>query len=358
MSYLYGASKVRGALHEKRGVPCEDACGGWSDERGETFVIVVADGHGDPTCVRSAAGARIAVDVAMGQLQKLAALVPTRRDEIAPKSSLMRRLASNIADGWRSRVLADLRENPLDPDEGEGLDWQKLQAAAQEHPTLLYGTTLVAALVTSGLCVFVQQGDGCCGLIAADGKIWHPVPDDELCVGNLTTSLSDDDAADRMRIGVVKVGENSLLGCFVASDGVEKSYYSEEDLDGFFRYLATRFQGKGQEEIVSCLKKALREVSDFGSQDDASVACVMNTAASEATLASLQRLSERQRITSELDEVRSKLVSMQRKHAILEELWTQGREDEAKEYPAYHASWQALVQSEAELAEQLSALDL
>lgn len=356
MGFIYGAASVRGALHEKRGIACEDACGVWSGEQGDVWAIAVADGHGDPACIRSAVGAQVAVGVALRQLQELARLGPDKLASLAPGSTRTQHIAANVAGGWRARVLAHLRANPLAASEAQGLDWEQVQQSMLLNPTHIYGTTLVAALVVPGMCIFMQQGDGCCGLISSDGKVWHPVPDDELCVGNVTTSMADSDAADRMRFGVVKVGEKSLLGCFAVSDGIEKSYASQGDLDEFFRYLATELQGKDQLSVNAYLEGVLAEVSTWGSQDDASIACVMDAAASQNSLAALDRLSERQRIVSELEELRTRLVSMQRKHAILEKLWVQGQRDEAKEYPAYHASWKALKQSEADLEEQLEAM--
>ena len=54
---------VKGYLHQKKNIPCEDASESYSDENGRFQIAVVADGHGDPACMRSAAGSRRAVEI-------------------------------------------------------------------------------------------------------------------------------------------------------------------------------------------------------------------------------------------------------------------------------------------------------
>ncbi len=348
MSLTYGYGRVKGALHEERGMACEDAVGMWCDARRGLYVGVVADGHGDSTCVRSAVGAQLAVDVAIERLKGHAGGIDAR--ELAD-------VAKDMVREWKRRVLADLSERPIGQDEIGNVDLAVIEQWRMKHPAHLYGATLVAMLLTREYCAFIQQGDGCCALMQADGALVYPVPEDEMCVGNLTTSLSDDDAEERIRYCGISLSENRILGCFVASDGVEKSYVSREHLDAFFRDAVIEAQQKRTEELCTVLTKNLAEVSKHGSRDDSSLACVVECKLASASVDYLRRMNDRLRMRYELTETRDKLVSMSRKHDMLEEQWRRGDGDVAQEYTAYHAAWQDLVQRERTLVEQISAID-
>lgn len=348
MSLVYGCGRVVGDLHEERGMACEDAVGVWCDARHGKYVGVVADGHGDPTCVRSAKGAQLAVDVAIECLRDFTGENDAR---------VLAGLAKRMVKEWKHRVFSDLQERPIEQDELGNMSRDSIELWRRSHPAHLYGSTIVAVLLTSEYCAFFQQGDGLCALVCNDGTITYPMPADDKCVGNLTTSLSDDDAEDCIRFCRIALSENQVMGLFVATDGVDKSYVAREHLDAFFREIIVGAQHLREEALCVSITEMLADVSKFGSRDDASLACVIDNRVSPATVDYLRRVNDSLRLRYELTETREKLVSMSRKHDLLREQSLNGDEEATREYAAYHATWQNLCDCERDLAEQISAID-
>jgi hypothetical protein len=123
---------------------------------------------------------------------------------------------------------------------------------ADARPEHLYGTTLVAGVLLPQAVVLLQQGDGCCVVADEGGRFYAPIPEDERCVGNMTSSLCDEDAAARMRRGVYSRKRMVPLACFVGTDGVDKSLFGEEALFDFCAELMLlSCDGMAPEEEVS-----------------------------------------------------------------------------------------------------------
>ena len=113
-------ASTRGYLHIKRGIPCQDASGCFEDLEGRYYAIAVADGHGDPTCMRSDRGSRIAVEVALDCLREFAhACIQSTQESqsgslleelLLPGHSddLMRRLSDALLARWFDAVMNDV----------------------------------------------------------------------------------------------------------------------------------------------------------------------------------------------------------------------------------------------------------
>ena len=317
---------------------CEDASG-VVDLRGREGVIAaVADGHGDVRYVRSGRGARLAVEAATRVLQGFVDDGGDPTDEAA-----IARLKCELVEAWAGACRRDLEEDPLSERELEALPVDAREAEATE----LYGTTLLAALCTDAYLLLLQQGDGCAALLSEAGQWAQPVPDDPLCVGNVTTSLSDDDAAQRMRHALVACGPSAPLACVLMTDGVEKAAVAQEGLWDVLDVIAlAREDGARLGEPL--LEEAVRELS-MGTGDDASVACVGAPMLPSAVSEALRARHERYASESEAQQIRAKLVSMSRKHDRLEQLWQSGERDKAAEYPRVHATYEALQERLREL---------
>jgi serine/threonine protein phosphatase PrpC len=65
---------VRGASHQRRGAPNQDAII-WAPDHGGTVILAVADGHGSRASYRSGTGSALAVQVVSEVLQE----IPERR---------------------------------------------------------------------------------------------------------------------------------------------------------------------------------------------------------------------------------------------------------------------------------------
>lgn len=345
MNYTALHAVVRGASHERKGIPCEDYAGTFTSSEPSYRVVVVADGHGDPTCVRSAIGSRLATDVALRCLGEFAAhaIAEAERHDDALVEMLgttegglaISRLTDAMVYEWSSAVQDDLATSPLTEDElavlGEnGAAW------AAEHVEHLYGSTLVAALALPGALLLVQLGDGCSAVVYEDGEISDPIPVDELCVGNVTTSLSDPNASDEVRYALVDLRNRAVVACYVASDGIEKSLSPDGGVPDFFGRMTVELpEHIAQGDTLGYLEETLSELSRLGSNDDASVALVIDVNMVDVVADELQRRHERFALLSRLQWARRKHVSMQRKRDyLLEQPATEGGLGERERYLA------------------------
>ena len=345
MTHLPFCATCCGVLHEV----CEDASGLLEGLPGTSFAAAVADGHGDPTCTRSGRGAQLAVKVALAGLSRLATFVEQHRETSRKdvESVILPKLKQLIATTWLDAVEADLAKTPVTEDEAAGLVTKSLDCSAIH----LYGTTLVAGLFFPDLCILIQQGDGCCVLVDEHGVCHRPMPDDPRCVGNLTSSLTDPDAGLRMRHAIVDLGQ-PLTGCFLASDGVDKSLSDGDGATAFFTWLVLCGQEATRDAYETWLADALAHLTAQGSGDDVSLAGFVVQGLSPECRSILQVVVEQAALRQQVEEVRDKLVSMQRKHQYLSKRWAEGA-PEGTEYPAYHETFLAyekqLVQLEAKL---------
>ena len=97
-------------------------------------------------------------------------------------------------------------------------------------------------LVTDEYSFGLQIGDGKCVYIDADGKFSEPIPWDENCQLNVTTSICDSDAIDEFRYFVT---ENTPTAVFIGSDGIDDSYASDEELYALYRSILKIFIENG-----------------------------------------------------------------------------------------------------------------
>jgi hypothetical protein len=85
-------------------------------------------------------------------------------------------------------------ENPLTLDERAKCDRYLDRYDRGEKLEHIYGTTLIAGLLTDKYLLLLQQGDGRCDVFDANGEVSQPIPWDDKCFANVTTSLCEDDA--------------------------------------------------------------------------------------------------------------------------------------------------------------------
>ena len=143
-------------------------------------MAVVADGHGDPKCARSATGSRFAVEVALSGWEQLAKAyldadedtwhsVHERLINAEKDDRIKRDLAFQFVGAWCKRVYEDYGNDPVE--EWEEAEEQPDDAQRAKMIRRLYGTTLVCAAILPDLCVLMQQGDGCC--LAITAVLWR-----------------------------------------------------------------------------------------------------------------------------------------------------------------------------------------
>jgi serine/threonine protein phosphatase PrpC len=303
-----GAS-VCGVSHTRDGLPNQDALALWHSGAHERRCVVaaVADGHGGPRHFRSATGARFAVDAATDTLRGFAAeweaASPEKQQQLASST-----VPEAIVADWSARVRRHLESQPI-----QDAEWTTLEShsgvAAREHvqaePTLAYGATLIAALVTSRQIVLLQIGDGDAMLVAPDGKAWHPIPKDARLTGEFTTSICRSHAEQDFRHAIVTVdGTASLL--MLATDGYSNSFRTDADFLQVGTDVLQMVRQDGVSGVEKQLAKILEDASANGSGDDITVALV--SFGENERSATTSRASAHS--TLRASEVRAELVSL------------------------------------------------
>lgn len=271
---LFSNSTI-GARHLLQQMTNQDSC---QTAAGQDYqIFAVADGHGATECFRSEIGSRLAVDVAIKNLELFAQTIkkydlysylsrPKERDE------LIRSLISDIVAQWNQYVYADIKAYPIKEEEYERS--QTLSSIYQKgmYLTNIYGSTMIAGLVTPEYIVLFQQGDGTLVVLEEDGTIDDPMPEDDLCIRNLTTSLCDKDAAKRMRYVYMDRKEKDPIAMIAATDGVERSFGDNIHLSAFYAELFYELSELDEEQVGAYLANLLPQISQRGSQDDVTMA--------------------------------------------------------------------------------------
>lgn len=349
---------VRGHLHILKEIPCEDFSASCQAEDGSYRIIAVADGHGDPACARSAFGSRAVAETAVDCLQQFARELTAPLQEGGPdyaaqlripgyQKLLMKQLSDSILSRWYGKVHQDLEENPVREEELEKCsEYYKAEYQAGRHLEHIYGTTLIAGLMTDAFLILLHQGDGRCDVFYEDGTVEQPIPWDDRCFENVTTSICDEDAPESVRHCVIDLAVRPVAACYMGSDGVEDSYRDMEGTHSFYRELSCDLLEKAPEEFDAYLEESLPIFSRSGSGDDVSVAGIVNREAVRNLAPRFRELNRSYQLSEKVLACQGKLTSMERKHGILRR-----RADEAKK------AWEEQENGPKQAGERLAALE-
>lgn len=338
---------IHGYRHLQEEIPCQDSSTSFTAED-QYQIISVADGHGDPACHRSDRGSNFAVEVAEKCLRDFALAIlsgdmlfglPRQRAEC------IQQLTNTIVSKWNGAIRNDLLQNEVTEDDFKEAGSYEESYRKGERLEHLYGTTLIAALHVKDYLILIHQGDGRCDVFYADGSVDQPIPWDERCQGSTTTSMCDKDVFTRIRSKVIDLNEKDVVACFIGSDGVEDSYYeNEENQQGTHRFymdLICKIHECGISGFDSYLNEMLPEFSKSGSTDDVSVAGIVDVAKTEKLLVAYRsKVAEYDHHGSlriGLEEAKAKVVSMTRKHGILSERITKEKSELERVQTAYHS---------------------
>lgn len=258
--YKGHALAVRGASHEEDGSCCQDSARVYIAE--DFAVAAVADGHGSEKHFRSAAGSEMATRIAIRSLCDF-----KERNGGFPEvfrcgeSRAARRIAANIICGWNSEIAAHISLLPLNDRE---------RAVSEKHGGLanevMYGATLIVACMFEGGSFGLQIGDGnFCAMYR--GEMISPMPEDAKLVGNLTTSLCDNDAIGNFRYFYT---DRAFDGVVLSSDGLINSFVNVEDYMKFGKRVLSAVNGDTMRQLEEHLKTRSRS----GSRDDISISAI------------------------------------------------------------------------------------
>ena len=342
---------VRGYSHIRKDTPCEDFC--VKKDIGTAKIFAVADGHGDPNCLRSSIGSEYACRIASESLENFARNVAengfeSRLFDRLECPALMDRLIRSIIAKWTSEVDAELSQNPIT--DGEYAIASRLGDEFRRgvRTERMYGTTLIAGLLTEKYLLLIQQGDGRCVVFDGDGKASQPVPWDDRCVGTATTSLCDPDAAHSVRYHVINIEENPVIACIVGTDGVEDSFpTSMEKTHAYYRNILKEACEMGVEAMEQALSADLSELSKQGSADDVSVSGFVDVRRTKKFLDDFESANMLVNIRDDLALVNSRIKSME-SGGMLEHL--------AKTYDGLALSYRTSEEKYRELDEKCNEL--
>ena len=261
----------RGESHLHDGRVCQDSSASFSDECGT--VAVVSDGHGGCDYVRSQIGSAMACEAAVKNIRRLFENISPEAFLAEPDMMLIQ-LEAAIINDWNESVRRHYEANPFTEEE---LDCVSEKAGASYRSghriERAYGATLIAAAVTRDYWFGIQIGDGKCAAFDEAGICTQPIPWDEKCFLNKTTSICGSDALRDFRHFY---SEKIPTAVFMGSDGIDDSFKNEEDMYDFYKTILYAFSISDYTQAVDELKAYLPRLSKEGSADDVSIAAWMD----------------------------------------------------------------------------------
>lgn len=282
------SSSHQGASHKKTGKVCQDAAfARYRQGRDKYAVAIVSDGHGSDNYFRSDRGARLAVEATReaisGFMENFLKPNSPKQQELyealcRKPDEFMRQLEANILYQWQEKIGNDYREEPFTTEELTLMKEdarRKYEASPDTRFVKAYGATLIAVVVFPGRFWFgLHIGDGKCVAQSPDGEFYQPIPWDDTCFLNVTTSLCDANPLSRFR-HCFHI-EDFPSAIFVGSDGIDDCFANDEDLYGFYGEVIQTFREKKDKDAYADVDAYLPIMSEKGSGDDISMSGIVN----------------------------------------------------------------------------------
>lgn len=289
---------VRGASHERSGMPNQDAIRCYPEADGNTLqqlpiIMTVSDGHGGSKYFRSDVGSLLAADTAGNVIRDFLegqsgvnnlSVIKKSTDEWLPKA---------LVRSWLEAVENHIKENPLSDEDLLALENKHgtdVRRSAETNLQIAYGATLLIAVITEEFSLFLQLGDGDILAVSSEGEVYRPLPDDERLFGNETTSLCSPNPWRDFRINFQPVSSEHPSLLLLSTDGYANCFRDEAG----FRKVATdiyqMIRSDGIDYVNSNLESWLVDASQTGSGDDITVGLICN-------VKSLERAAELEAVT-------------------------------------------------------------
>lgn len=258
-----------GAAHLRTETPVQDSV---LIEKHNSFTIACAcDGHGGSDYIRSKRGSELAC-IAAAQCLKNSQFIEAMRLAETPRreEELILQLKKSIIFTWNELVREDVKANPFTGIELEPCTEALRQSLiCSENLEIAYGTTLICAIAASSFFLALQIGDGMLLFMNESKEIFAPMPEDERCFLNYTSSICTENALECTRHYLTRELPKAV---FLATDGVDKSFAEFQKLCEFYSLLFSSIEEKGEETAFSELEDFLPRLSKNGSGDDVSIA--------------------------------------------------------------------------------------
>ena len=269
-------SSHQGASHKRSGKVCQDAAYARYEKGDRYAVAIVSDGHGGTNYFRSDRGSHFAVVATQKAIKRFILNCDMEALQREPER-YMKQLEQNIVYEWRELVKQDYYPHPFMNAEIDQMSEEarkKFYADVDTAFVKAYGATLIAVVVYPGKFWFgLHVGDGKCVAFDAEGVSSQPIPWDDRCFLNVTTSLCDARPLESFRHCIHFDHFPSAI--FVGSDGVDDSFANDADMYGFYEEIIRTFREKSYEEACQEVDDFLPVLSEKGSGDDISVSGVI-----------------------------------------------------------------------------------
>ena len=290
----------QGESHIATNKVCQDAS--YSVTNTTMSIAIVCDGHGGTRYFRSDVGAKLAVDATKECVGEFVSEINknlfvgksfTQKKSVSSEAQsnilskdtttdkALRQLFSSIIFKWSEKVIHHALENLLTPEEESSIESKFkedfIKGAGVEKT---YGCTLMCFVYTEQFWFAFHIGDGKCIAFDEDGSWYEPIPWDEKCFLNKTTSLCDSSAIDEFRY--CYCGDGTFpLAVFLGSDGIDDSFGETENMVNFYIQVLKLINNEGHDRALANIKDTLPQLSKIGSKDDMSLSCLYD----DATLA-------------------------------------------------------------------------
>jgi hypothetical protein len=254
-------------------------------------IAIVADGNKGDAHFRSDRGSCFAVEAAMEALKYFLSTWVTSSGwyfdvdkrsyyETTTRNNIFTGMIPRIVHDWNSRVEEDWNN---DTPEITDDNYEMMMS-----PLHVYGTTLIAAVVTAECFFCIQIGDGKCVVLKdnhdyfkgqvtqSQGNFYQPIPCGDDCCMDSTASLCEVDAEKRFRIYVE--GGRVPRAVFLGTSGIDNSYpvhENEKHLAALYNEIHKNCMHEGFEESLKRLQEFLPVLTQKGSGDDVSIAGIL-----------------------------------------------------------------------------------
>lgn len=300
----------QGASHIKINKECQDASASYKDEK--VAIAVVCDGHGGDDYVRSAIGSQYGCDIAVQQIRQFVDDVNIE-ELIASPERLIKPLQASIIAAWDASVHAHYDANPFLESELAVLSEKAKRRYLQENRIeVAYGTTMIAVVVTARYWFGIHIGDGKCIAVNPAGMFKQPIPWDEKCFLNATTSICDTNALEHFRYFF---SEKLPVAVFIGSDGIDDCFPNNDRLNGLYKTILYSFSTENFDDAVEGLAQYLPRLSEQASGDDMSIAAIldMDNIAEIPAVKEFSVAAEQKKIQQHKDEAQARFEEERRR---------------------------------------------
>jgi hypothetical protein len=193
-----------------------------------------------------------------------------------PIDKAFRQLFSSIIYQWNNKIAEHAANTAISEWEQQHVSQKYLdELHTSETFEKLYGCTLMVYVQTKTYWFAFHLGDGKC-VSFQQSPIWTmPIPWDERCFLNKTTSLCDSNTINEFRYCYQGDGQFPWA-VFLGSDGMDDSFGEDPNLVNFYIQVVKMLVNEGRDATITSIESDLPQLSKIGSKDDMSVAFVYN----------------------------------------------------------------------------------